>query len=123
MNKYQELLNFILQTLKEGKGLVIDNMPQIAKEIIHYQTIETSMLAIIFIALFIITIIAFIVLIKVFKEDEDVRFGISFIFIIALSIIGACSVANVKKLIKIKTAPTVVIIEEIKDMMSCSKEG
>lgn len=119
MNKYNELLNFMLQTLKEGKGLVVDNMPQLARDIVLNETIRSSIYFIIFGILFVLTFILLIRVIKIIRDsdDNDGDNALFFMVFIPLMILGILTVVNMQNIIKAQVTPSLVVVEKIKDMI------
>lgn len=111
--KIQELLEVLIETIKSGKDVIIDNAPTVAKEIVNYNLFFHLTFAVVGVVGCILFSAIIFKLIKIAIRDDDF-FPLVVLSAIACIISCIVLISNVVLFMKWYLMPTMSIIEYIK---------
>ncbi len=114
----EKLLEELVKLIQESKGLLAENLPQIAQDLLNYSAWSSQTAIWVYMGIIIFFQIPWVILIKN-KSDTDqfYAYGILDVFIL-LTCIG-CICSNVFEIKRIKMTPKTYVIEKV---LSWSKE-
>ena len=107
MENLEQLSEFLLETLKETKGLVVEQAPDYVRQMLEYASFEATVCVV---AFFILLLFSIYLLYKAIKKNTGDLMLIAF-FGVILSCV--CFVGSGLDLYKIKYAPKVYLMEKI----------
>jgi len=111
-----EALDFITQSLKEGKAFALEQAPYIAREIVEYHTTSAIVLLSLSVTVFVVFVIAAIWChVRTWDDDMGKPIAASLLWMCAVICIIPIGI-NGNDLIRIKTAPRTVILSEINNL-------
>lgn len=118
MKKYEELIGLLLQTLQEGKALIIAKMPIIAQEILMSGLVTSIIACCLSLFLFISLLVSSKYCWAKYIKDEYSDWNNGTVLFGILSIIPfGIFIANIISIVNIKLAPTLYIITELKYLL------